>query len=102
MIKVKYTGDYNPDGTPARAINADDRQIMDVNPDFQGGFNTRVAYKGFDLGVIGGFQSGGILVSTLNGPGSYLNLMTGRRGKLRSTTGHPRTPVPSIPILLVY
>ena len=48
-------------------IGAADRQIMDVDPDFQGGFNTRVAYKGFDLSLIGSFQIGGILVSTLNG-----------------------------------
>lgn len=83
MIKVKYTGTYNPDGTPTRAIGGDDRQIMDIDPDFLGGFNTRVAYKGFDLSVIGSFQSGGILVSTLNGPSSYLNLMTGRRGNIK-------------------
>ena len=83
MIKVKYTGDYNEDGTPVRQINGDDRQIMDVDADFQGGFNTRVAYKGFDLSVIGDFQRGGILASTLNGPGSYLNLMTGRRGEIK-------------------
>ncbi len=83
MIKVLYTGDYNPDGTPVRQIGADDRQIMDVDPDFQGGFNTRVAYKGFDLSIIGGFQRGGILVSTLNGGLSYLNLMTGRRGNIK-------------------
>jgi TonB-dependent starch-binding outer membrane protein SusC len=82
-IKVLYTGDYNPDGTPVRQIGSADRQIMDVDPDFQGGFNTRVAFKGFDLNIIGGFQSGGILVSTLNGGSSYLNLMTGRRGNIK-------------------
>ena len=83
MIKVKYSGDFNADGTPTRAIGGDDRQILDVDPDFQGGFNTRVAYKGFDLSLIGSFQSGGVLVSTLNGPSSYLNLMTGRRGQIK-------------------
>ncbi len=83
MIKVKYTGDYNDDGTPVRQIGADDRQILELDPDFQGGFNTRVAYKGFDLSLIGSFQSGGILVSTLNGPSSYLNLMSGRRGNIK-------------------
>jgi TonB-linked SusC/RagA family outer membrane protein len=83
MIKVKYDGDFDPDGTPVRQIGAADRQIMDVDPDFQGGFNTRVAYKGFDLNIIGGFQKGGILVSTLNGGSSYLNLMTGRRGQIK-------------------
>ena len=83
MIKVKYTGDYKDDGTPVRQIGPTDRQILEVDPDFQGGFNTRVAYKGFDLSLIGSFQGGGILVSTLNGPSSYLNLMTGRRGNIK-------------------
>lgn len=83
MIKVKYTGDYNADGTPVRQIGPNDRQILDVDPDFMGGFNTRVTYKGFDLSLIGSFQSNGILVSTLNGPSSYLNLMTGRRGQIK-------------------
>ena len=83
MIKVKYTGDFKEDGTPVRQIGPADRQILEVDPDFQGGFNTRVAYKGFDLSLIGTFQGGGILVSTLNGPSSYLNLMTGRRGNIK-------------------
>lgn len=83
MIKVKYTGDFKADGTPERQIGPDDRQILEVDPDFLGGFNTRVAYKGFDLNVIGSFQRGGILVSTLNGPSSYLNMMTGRRGQIK-------------------
>jgi len=83
MIKVQYTGTYNADGSPTRAIGPDDRQVMNLDADFQGGFNTRVAYKGFDLSVVGGFQSGGILVSTLYGSASYLNLMTGRRGNVK-------------------
>ncbi len=83
MIKVKYTGDFNSDGTPTRQIGPDDRQVMDIEPNFEGGFNTRVAYRGFDLSVIGIFQSGGVLVSTLNGPSSYLNLMTGRRNNIK-------------------
>ncbi|MGI4741342.1 MAG: SusC/RagA family TonB-linked outer membrane protein [Janthinobacterium lividum] len=83
MIKVKYTGDYNPDGTPTRAIGSLDRQILDVNPKFQGGFNTRLAYKGFDLSAVGAFQNGGILISTLYGSSSYLNLLSGRRGNVK-------------------
>lgn len=86
MIKVLYTGDFNPDGTPTRAIGTgagyDDRQIMDVDPDWLGGFNTRISYKGFDLGIVGTFRHGGILVSTLHGTASYLNLLTGRRNNL--------------------
>lgn len=83
MIKVKYTGEYNPDGSPKRAIGSADRQIIDTDPDFQGGFNTRVSYKGFDLSMVGVFKSGGILVSTLYGSSGYLNLMTGRRGNVK-------------------
>lgn len=83
MIKVKYTGDYNSDGTPTRAIGPEDRQIMDVNPDFQGGFSTRIGYKGFDLSVVGAFKSGGILISTLYSSSGYLNLMSGRRGNVK-------------------
>jgi outer membrane receptor protein involved in Fe transport len=83
MIKVKYTGGFNPDGSPVRAIGADDRQIMDVDPDFQGGFNTRVSYKGFDLGIVGVVRSGGLLVSTLYGSSGYLNMMSGRRGNVK-------------------
>ncbi|MDR2651992.1 MAG: SusC/RagA family TonB-linked outer membrane protein, partial [Prevotellaceae bacterium] len=86
MIKVKYTGDYNADGTPTRKISdtpgADDRQIMKVDPDFQGGFNTRVSYKGFDFEVIGAFKSGGKLISTLHGRSSYLNNLNGSRGNI--------------------
>nr|GEW13239.1 hypothetical protein [Tanacetum cinerariifolium] len=86
MIKVKYTGAYNADGTPVRAIGALDRQILDVTPKFQGGFNTRVAYKGFDLSAVGAFQNGGILISTLYGSSSYLNLLSGRRGNVKAGT----------------
>lgn len=83
MIKVLYTGDYNPDGTPVRAIGPADRQIIDIDPDFQGGFNTRVAYKGFDLSLVGLYKSGGVLLSTLYGSTGYLNLMSGRRGNVK-------------------
>ncbi|MHA6249043.1 SusC/RagA family TonB-linked outer membrane protein [Pontibacter sp. CAU 1760] len=82
MIKVKYTGDYNTDGTPVRQIGPDDRQIMNANPDFQGGFNSRVGFKGFDLTTVAAFQSGGILNSTLYGSQGYLNLLSGRRGNV--------------------
>src|SRR5690606_17721032 len=83
MIKVKYTGGYNDDGTPVRPINADDRQVMDVDPDFEGGVNTRLAYKGFDLSIVGFFKSGGLLVSTLYGSGGYLNTLTTRNNNVK-------------------
>ena len=82
MIKVKYTGERNPDGSPTRAIGAEDRQKLDTNPKFQGGFSTRVAYKGFDLNIIGAFKYGGILISTLHSSSGYLNMLSGRRGNV--------------------
>jgi TonB-linked SusC/RagA family outer membrane protein len=77
-IKVLYTGGYNADGSPVRAIGPNDRQIMNTAPDFQGGFNMRFAYKNFELSTVGAFQSGGILISSLYGSASYLNRLTGR------------------------
>lgn len=80
MVKVKYTGDYNEDGTPTRQIGPDDRQIINIQPNFQGGFNTRVGYKNIDLGIIGTFKNGGKLISTLYGSGGYLNTLNARAG----------------------
>ncbi|HYE55691.1 MAG TPA: TonB-dependent receptor [Chitinophagaceae bacterium] len=82
MIRVEYTGEYGADGKPVRAIGPADRQILDVDPKFQGGFNTRVGYKGFDLSVVGIFRKGGILFSTIHGSSGYLNLLSGRRNNL--------------------
>ena len=82
MIKVKYTGDYDANGLPTRAIGAEDRQIMSMEPDLIGGFNTTVGYKGFDLTVIGAFQIGGKLISAIHSSNGYLNMLTGRRGQL--------------------
>lgn len=92
MIKVKYNGTFNPDGSPTRAIGPADREIMDVDPDFQGGFNTRVSYKGFDLGVVGIFRHGGVLFSTLHGSNGYLNLLTGRRNNIKVDYWTPDNP----------
>ena len=83
MIKVKYTGEFNSDGSPTRKIGPEDRQILSVDPKFMGGFNTRFAYKGFDLTAVGAFKSGGTLISTLYSASGYLNLMTGRRGNVK-------------------
>lgn len=83
MIKVKYTGEYNADGSPVRAIGADDRQIIELDPKFQGGFNTRVAYNNFDLSMVAAFRAGGTLVSSLYSSSGYLNMLTGRRGNVK-------------------
>jgi TonB-dependent starch-binding outer membrane protein SusC len=82
MIKARYTGEFNDDGTPVRAIGPADRQIMSMQPDFQGGFNTRLAYRGFDLSIVGLFKSGGLLIATPYGANGYLNILTGRRGNI--------------------
>ncbi len=92
MIKVKYTGDYNDDGTPTRAIGPEDRQIISLQPDFQGGFSTRVTYRGFDLSIVGAFKRGGILNSTIYGSGGYLNLLTGRNGNIDVDWWTPENP----------
>ena len=81
-IKVKYHGEYEADGTPKRAINTTDRVPINAEATFQGGFNTTVAWKNLDLTVIGAFQAGGILLSSLHSANSYLNMLTGRRGQL--------------------
>lgn len=82
MIKVRYTGEYNDDGTPVREIGPEDRQVINTLPDFQGGFNTRLSYNNFDLNVVGAFQKGGVLISTLYGSAGYLNMLNGRRGNV--------------------
>ena len=82
MIRVKYTGEFDENGAPKRAIGPDDRQIMSMEPDLLGGFNTTVAYKNFDLTVIGAFQVGGKLISAIHSSNGYLNMLSGRRGQL--------------------
>lgn len=82
MIKVKYHGDYNPDGTPTRAINDDDKRPISTEPLFLGGFNTRLAWRNLDLTILGSFQAGGVLISSIHGAGGYLNMLTGRRGQI--------------------
>jgi TonB-dependent starch-binding outer membrane protein SusC len=93
MIKVKYTGGFYKEGDvipvgkqigdPVRAIGNADRQIIDLDPKMMGGFNTRIAYKGFDLSVVGAFRFGGKLISTLYSSGGYLNMLSGRRGNVK-------------------
>lgn len=92
MIKVKYTGDYNADGSPVRAIGADDRQIISMEAKLQGGFNTRLAWKGLDLSVIGAFKAGGKLISSLHSSSGYLNMLTGRRGNVDVDYWTPENP----------
>ncbi|MBS9522750.1 TonB-dependent receptor [Litoribacter alkaliphilus] len=82
MIKVEYTGEYNDEGVPLRAIGPDDRQILDLQANFMGGFNSLLSYKNFDLTIVGTFQSGGVLISNLHSSGGYLNMLNGRRNNV--------------------
>ena len=82
MIKVKYAGEFNPDGTPVRTIGAEDRQILKFDPNFEGGFTTRFGYKGFDLGLVAAYKNGGRLISALYGGTSYLNLLSARHNNV--------------------
>jgi hypothetical protein len=97
MVKVKYTGEYDANGLPTRAIGPDDRQIISMEPNFQGGFNTSVAYRNFDLSVVGAFKSGGTLISTLYSSTGYLNMMTGRRGNVKIDYWTPDNPNANYP-----
>ena len=82
MIKVKYTGEYDANGMPTRAIGEADRQVISMEPKLMGGFNTTVGYKNFDLTVIGAFQIGGKLISAIHSANGYLNMLTGRRNNI--------------------
>lgn len=82
MIKVQYSGEFDSEGVPVRAIGPNDRQIIDLQPNFMGGFNSTVTYKNFDFTVVGTFRSGGVLISTLHSSSGYLNLMSGRRNNV--------------------
>ena len=81
-IKVKYHGEYK-DGLPVRAIDTNDQVPINADPKFLGGFNTRLQFRNWDLTVLGNFQAGGILISTLHGSSGYLNMLTGRRGQIK-------------------
>ena len=80
MIKVKYHGDYNADGSPTRAINSNDQVPRSGEAIFMGGYNSRLSWRNWDLSVIGNFQLGGIFRSSLQT--GYENLLNGRRGNL--------------------
>lgn len=82
MIKVKYTGERDSEGRPLRSIGLEDRQIISLDPKLQGSFNTTLRWRMLDLSVVGYFQVGGKLISTLHGSYSYLNQLNGRMGQI--------------------
>ncbi len=98
MIKVKYDGEFNPDGTPVRAIGPADRQIISLEPTFQGGFNTRLSYKQLTFDMIGSFKQGGKLISTLHSGTGYLNMLSGRRNNVDVDYWTPDNPDGKYPL----
>ncbi|HEY5369049.1 MAG TPA: SusC/RagA family TonB-linked outer membrane protein [Hanamia sp.] len=90
MIKVAYNpNDPNltfHNGIPSRvhgtgsSLDNDDRQIYNVDPKFEGGFETTVGYKNFDFSITGAFKHGGLILSTLYSSNGYLNNLNTRAG----------------------
>jgi TonB-linked SusC/RagA family outer membrane protein len=79
-IKVKnHYIEYEEDGITPKArqqINDDDRVFIGKRaPKFEGGFNNRVAYRGFDLTMLWTFKVGGTLTSDMHN--SWMNTMQG-------------------------
>lgn len=92
MIKV---ADLNGDGRITPEL--DRKVIGSFEPDFQGGFSTRFAFKNFDLSVVSFFKSGGMLVSTIHMPQSYLNTNNGRRNGIKVDYWTPEHPSGTYP-----
>ncbi len=90
---------FDKNGVPARKINANDRMVIGTaEGKFQGGFNTRIAYRNIDLSIVGAFKNGGTLISTLHAPQGYLNMMNGRRGNVKVdywTSDNPTNAYPT-------
>lgn len=78
---IRVKGGYKEDGSP-REINDDDKQIIELDPKVQGGFNARLTYKGWDLNIIGAYKVGGKLICSLYGNNGYLNTLRGRKNNV--------------------
>lgn len=98
QIKVADIGG-GANGEPDNQITADgDRKILgSFEPDFSGGLSTRFYFKNFDLSVVSFFKSGGMLVSLMHMPVSYLNTNNGRRNSLKVNYWTPENPTGTYP-----
>lgn len=92
QVKIE---DYNNDGK----ISADDRHIIGkFDPDFEGGFTSRMTYKGFDLTAVAFYRVGGTLISTIHQGQSYLNMLQGRRNQIKVDYWTPTNPTNKFPM----
>ncbi|MFO7370784.1 MAG: TonB-dependent receptor [Bacteroidales bacterium] len=91
--KIKIADISGPAGVPDGQITGDDRKILGSSePDFSGGITTRFNYKGFDLSVVTFFKSGGLLISTMHMPHTYLSTNNGRRNSIKVDYWTPENP----------
>ena len=90
---------FDANGSPSRMITGNDRYIIgSTDAKFQGGFNTTLRYKNIDLGIVGAFRHGGLLVSLMHSPNSYLNMLSGRRGQIKVDYWMPDNPTNAYPM----
>lgn len=87
--------DYNKDGK----IDANDRHVYgQLDPDFEGGFTSRMSYKNFDLTAVSFFRVGGTLISQIHQGNSYTNMLQGRRNQIKVDYWTPWNPTNEYPM----
>lgn len=82
-IKVADIAGANGSGPDNNITDADRKVLGTFEPDFAGGVTTRFAFKNFDLSVVSFFKSGGLLISTMHMPHTYLSTNNGRRNSIK-------------------
>lgn len=91
--KIKVADISGPEGVPDGQITGADRKILGSSePDFAGGFTTRLYLKNFDLSIVSFFRSGGMLISTMHMPHTYLSTNNGRRNSIKVDYWTPENP----------
>jgi TonB-linked SusC/RagA family outer membrane protein len=100
-IKIADVNGRGPDGEltkqPDGAINTDDRTILGSTvPDWSGGINNRIQYKGFDFAILVYARQGQLLSSNFHNLGA--NNWEGRYSAIRHNYWSPDNPSNEIPI----
>jgi len=87
--------DFDADGK----ISETDKHVYgNMDPDFEGGFTSRMGFKNFDLTAVAFFRVGGTLVSQIHQGGSYLNPLQGRRNQIKVDYWTPWNPTNEYPM----